>query len=101
MITVLNCMRRFEASVAQGLKTAVACDHSQVASTSSPCARSKVSHDYDTTSELELRPVTTMTPKHPPGACSTATGRAHKPMDLFNDLSDSDDLSSLFYQTDS
>lgn len=88
-------MHRFEASVAQGLETAVACEHSQVTSVSAPCARSH------TTSEHELCRVTTTTPKHPQAACSSGTDRAHAPMDLFNDFSDSDDLSFLFYQTDS
>lgn len=102
MITVLiTCMHRFEASVAQGLETAVACEHSQVISISAPCARSKVSRDCDTTSEHELCRVTTTTPKHPQAACSSGTDRAHAPTDLFDDFSDSDDLSFLFYQTDS
>ncbi len=93
-------MCRFEASVVQGLKSSVACELPRVTSIPAPRAQGKAAHDNDTpSSDLDLLPESTMTPKHPPAARCTST-KVHTPIDLLND-DVTDDLSCLFYQNDS
>ena len=93
-------MHRFEASVVQGLKSSVACEHPQVTSIPATHAQGRAAHDNDTpSSDLDLLPVTTMRPRHPPAACCTST-KVHTPIDLLND-DVTDELSCLFYQNDS
>lgn len=98
-------MHRFEASVVQGLKSSVACEHTQLQVTSVPATRAqgKATHDNGTpSSDLDLPPaaVTTKTPRHPPPPACCASNKAHTPVDLLND-DVTDNLSCLFYQNDS